>query len=100
LWIVFGVGAILLATYCAYRDVRIAARLMLALEGLSVLAILVLSGLIVAKVAAAIGLPVAPFIPSAEFTVLSFAGFEGAATLGEKVMNPRHNIYRSQSRER
>jgi amino acid transporter len=104
LWLVFGVGAIVLATYCAYRDMRIAARLMLALEGLSVLAILVLSGVIVAKIAPAIGLPAAPFIPSAEFggwsgvgyglvfTVLSFAGFEGATTLGEEVMNPRRSI--------
>jgi amino acid transporter len=41
--VVIGVGAILLATYCAYRDMRIAARLMLALEALSILAILVLS---------------------------------------------------------
>ena len=48
-WAVFGAGAILLATYAAYRDMRIAARLILALEGVSVLAILVLRGLIVAK---------------------------------------------------
>jgi amino acid transporter len=103
LWVVIGVGAILSATYCAYRDMRIVAWLILALEGLSVLAILVLSSIIVAKVAPATGLPVAPFIPSAEFgwsgigyglvfTVLSFAGFEGAATLGEEVVNPRRNI--------
>jgi len=77
---------------------------MLALEGLSVLAILVLSGVIVAKVAPTTGLPVAPFIPSAEFdgwsgigyglvfTILSFAGFEGAATLSEEVINPRRSI--------
>ena len=32
LWVVFGVGAILFATHCAYRDMRIAAGLMLALE--------------------------------------------------------------------
>jgi amino acid transporter len=50
------------------------------------------------------GLPVPPFMPSAEFrgcsavgycsvfTVLSFAGFEGAATLGEEVVNPRRSI--------
>ena len=45
-WAVSGAGAILLATYAAYRDIRVAARLILALEGVSVLAILVLSGLI------------------------------------------------------
>ena len=48
-WAVFDAGAVLLATYAAYRDMRIAARLILALEGVSVLAILVLSGLIVTK---------------------------------------------------
>ena len=56
-WVVIGVGAILLATYAAYRDMRIAARLMLSLEGLSVLAILVLSCIIIAKVAVETGLP-------------------------------------------
>jgi amino acid transporter len=104
LWIVFAVAAILAAACCAYRDTRIAAQLILALEGLSVLAILTLSCVIVAKVARTAGLPVAPFMPSAEFhgwsgvsyglvfTILSFAGFEGAATLGEEVMDPRRNI--------
>jgi len=105
LWLASSVWAILAATYCcACRDMRIAARLMLVLEGLSVLAILALSCIIVAKVARATGLPVAPFMPSAEFggwsgvgyalvfTVLSFAGFEGAATLSEEVTNPRRSI--------
>jgi amino acid transporter len=104
LWVVISVGAVLLATYCAYRDMRIAARLMLALEGLSILAILVLSCVILGKHALARGLPVTPFMPEGRFdgwsgigyglvfTILSFAGFEGAATLGEEVMNPRRNI--------
>ena len=103
-WVVFGVGAILLAACCAYRDMRIAAQLMLALEGLSVLGILALSFMIVAEIARTTGLPSAPFAPSPEFdgwsgvgyglvfTVLSFAGFEGAATLGEEVVNPRRGI--------
>jgi amino acid transporter len=71
---------------------------------LSVLAILVLSCIIVAEVALEAGLAVAPFMPAAEFdgwsgagyglvfAVLSFAGFEGAATLGEEVTNPRRSI--------
>ena len=104
LWVIVGVGATLAATYCACRDMRVTARVMLALEGLSVLAILGLSCIIVSKVALETGLPVAPFAPSAEFdgwsgvgyglvfTVLSFAGFEGATTLGEEVTNPRRSI--------
>ena len=107
LWVVIGVEAILLAAYCAYRDMRIAARLMLALESLSVLAVLGLSCVIVDKLAFATGLPVAPLLPEAKFdgwsgvgyglvfTILSFAGFEGAATLGEEVMNPRRNTDRN-----
>ncbi|MGC2203380.1 MAG: hypothetical protein WA633_24960, partial [Stellaceae bacterium] len=59
LWVIVGIGAILAAAYCAYRDMRVAARLMLAFEGLSVLAILALSSIIVARVALATGLPVA-----------------------------------------
>jgi amino acid transporter len=104
LWVIVGIGATLAATYCACRDMRVTARVMLALEGLSVLAILGLSCIIVSKVALETGLPVAPFAPSAEFdgwsgvgyglvfTVLSFAGFEGATTLGEEVTNPRRSI--------
>jgi amino acid transporter len=103
-WIVFSTAAIAAATYCAHRDMRIAGRLMLVLEGLSVSAVLALSCIIVFNAAAASTLPVAPFIPAAEFhgwsgvgsglvfAVLSFAGFEGAATLGEELTHPRRSI--------
>jgi amino acid transporter len=104
-WLAFCAWAIFAATYCcACREMRIDARLMLVLEGLSVLVILVLSCIIVGKVAVTTGLPVAPFMPSAKFdgwsgvgnglvlTVLSFAGFEGAATLREEVISPRRRI--------
>jgi amino acid transporter len=78
--------------------------LILVLEGLSVLAILALSWFIIGRVSKATGLPIAPFLPSADFdrwsgigfglvfTVLSFAGFEGAATLWEEVRNPLRSI--------
>jgi amino acid transporter len=96
LWILCGAAPILAAIYCAYRDICIAAGLMLALEGLSVLAIVVVGRIIVAKVAPATGLPLASFTPSAEFnkwsgigyalvfTVLSFAGLKA----------PRHRAKR------
>jgi amino acid transporter len=103
LWIVVGVGTILLAAYCAFRDMKLAARLMLSLEGLSVLAIILLSMIILAKVVGTTGLSVEPFVPSningwsgvgygLVFAVLSFAGFEGAATLGEETTNPYRSI--------
>lgn len=93
----------LLAIWFAYTDMKLAARLMLALEGLSVLAILVLGLLVIARRAAEGGLSAAPFIPAPDsgwsgvgyglvYAVLSFAGFEAAATLGEETENPRRNI--------
>jgi amino acid transporter len=97
-----GVLTLLIAIYCVIHDMRFAARLMLLLEGLSMLAITVLSIVILTKAGA--GLSAAPFRPAADFggwsgigyglvfCVLSFAGFEGAATLGEEALEPRRNI--------
>ena len=104
LWIVVSVGAIVLAGYCAFQDMKLAARLMLWLEGLSVLAIVLLSVIILAKVAGTPGLSVQPFTPSADFNgwsgigyglvfaILSFAGFEGADNPGEETTNPYRSI--------
>jgi amino acid transporter len=104
LWVVVAALAVLLAILLAYRDMRLAARLMLALEGLSVLAILVLVAAILAGLGRAGALSAAPFHPAPEFggwsgvgfgmvfAVLSFAGFEGAATLGEETRDPRRAI--------
>ena len=103
LWFASSVVGLLLASYCAYRDVRLAGRLMLVLETLSVVAIIFLSLAILAKVAGIGRLTVAPFIPGSDthwsgvghalvFCVLSFAGFEAAATLGEETKNPHRNI--------
>jgi len=68
------------------------------------LAILALALLILAKIAARHALSLRPFAPSPAhhgwagvgygivFAVLSFAGFEGAATLGEETNRPRRNV--------
>jgi amino acid transporter len=103
LWTVHGTFAILLATFLAYRDMRLATRLMLVLETISVLAIVVLGGIILTEVSAKGGLSLAPFMPdkgagwsgvgyALVFAVLSFAGFEGAATLGEEAARPDRAI--------
>jgi amino acid transporter len=103
LWFVSSVLGLLLAALCAYRDMRLASRLMLVLEAFSVAAIIFLALVIVGKLAGTEGLSVAPFIPTTEtrwsgvgyalvFCVLSFAGFEAAATLGEEIQNPHRNI--------
>jgi amino acid transporter len=103
LWVVHGTFALLLAAFLAYRDMRLATRLMFVLEALSVLAIIILGVLILVEVGAKTGLPAAPLMPDKGagwagiglglvFAVLSFAGFEGAATLGEEAARPERAI--------
>jgi amino acid transporter len=102
-WVVDSLMAIALAMVLAYRNMRLAARLMLGLEAVSVFAIVVLGVLVLHRVGATSGLSAAPFVPDAGlgwsgvgyavvFAVLSFAGFEGAATLGEETGNPNRAI--------
>ena len=103
LWVVVSVAAIVLAVVLAYRNMQLAARLMLALEVVSVLAIIVLGLIVLSAVGAKGGLSATPFVPDPQFgwsgvgyalvfAVLSFAGFEGAATLGEETSNPNRAI--------
>jgi amino acid transporter len=103
LWIAASLLTILLAVLLAYRDMRLAARLMLALEAISILAIVALGVLVLHAVGKHGGLTAAPFVPGARFgwsgvgyamvfAVLSFAGFEGAATLGEETGDPNRAI--------
>src|SRR5215831_16589938 len=104
LWLAFSLAGLILAGFCAHRDVKLAGRLMFLLEGISVLAILFLSVVVLIRVGVTQGLSAAPFIPAPGFKawsgigyaivfcVLSFAGFEGAATLGEETQNPQRNI--------
>ncbi len=101
LWLAVSVLALVLSIVLAWCDMRLAARLMLALEGLSVLAILVLGVLVLRD--ATTELSLAPFVPAEGpgwsgvgyamvFAVLSFAGFEGATTLAEETADPRRTI--------
>ncbi len=103
LWIASSIAAIAVAIVLAYRDMRLAARLMLGLEAISVFAIVVLGVIVLHTVGKTGGLSAAPFVPdpgfgwsgvgyAMVFAVLSFAGFEGAATLGEETGNPNRAI--------
>lgn len=103
LWFTSSAVGLLLAGVCAYRDVKLAGRMMLVLEALSVAAIVFLSLVILRKLAATGKLSIAPLIPTRGihwsgvgyalvFCVLSFAGFEAAATLGEETRNPQRSI--------
>jgi len=99
-WVLHGTLAILLGMVLTARDMKLATRLMLVLEAASVLAIVVLGIVILVAAAKTSGLPLAPFIPDKQFgwsgvgyalvfAILSFAGFESGATLGEEAANPR-----------
>ena len=104
LWIPVGAASMLVAWWFAYRDMRLAGRLMLALEAAAVAGILFLCICILRKVHPQAAEMRASFTPSANFnswiglgfgmvfSILSFAGFEGAATLGEETVNPRRSI--------
>jgi amino acid transporter len=103
-WLAVSGVAMLLAWWLAYRDMRLAGRLMLGLEAVAVAGILALCVAILVQVRPGIEATAASFRPSAEFNgwsglgfamvfcILSFGGFEGAATLGEETHNPRRNI--------
>jgi amino acid transporter len=104
LWLVIGCAAMVVAWALAYRDMRLAGRLMLALEGLAVAGILALCVGILHQVHPGLDRTLTSFRPAADFggwsglgfgmvfSILCFAGFEGAATLGEETVNPRRNI--------
>jgi amino acid transporter len=103
-WIVIAAAAILMGWWLGVRDMRLAGRLMLALEALAVSAVVVLCVIILLRVRPSMAETAATFRPSAAFngwkglgfgmvfSILSFAGFEGAATLGEETHNPHRNI--------
>jgi len=99
LWLPLSLAGILVALWMACRDTRVAARLMLALEGISVFAILFITFRILTRVP----LSTVPLRPDGFhhwagvgygtiYAILSFAGFEGAATLGEETKNTKQAI--------
>jgi len=99
-------AAILAGACLAWRDVRLAGRLMLAMEAISVTAILILAATILTTLPHS-AWSWAPFSGHSApagwggigfalvFAVLSFAGFEGAATLGEEARHPHRTIPRA-----
>src|ERR1700681_4381022 len=103
-WLVIGVVALLVAWWLAYQDMRLAGRVVLALEALAVVAIIFLCIAILRKVHPGGERLAASFRPAGAFngwvglgfgmvfSMLSFSGFEGAATLGEETINPRRAI--------
>jgi len=103
-WIVVGGASMLLAWWLAYRDMRLASRLMLTLEAAAIIGIVALCIIILRQVHPGLESAVSSWRPAASFggwtglgfgmvfSILCFAGFEGAATLAEETINPRRNI--------
>jgi amino acid transporter len=111
LWLLISVAAAVLGFVLATADVRFIARALLAIEGVSVVLILVLSAVVLVKVAAnghTLGSATGGSISSSPFTsgtvgigvlasasvlgFFSFAGFEASASLGEETARPRRYI--------
>ncbi|MDQ6606288.1 MAG: APC family permease [Actinomycetota bacterium] len=110
-YVVIAVIAAVLIAVLAYGDIRVATRSLLGIEGISVLLILILMVVIVAKLIGGSsphgqsitvdafkipgGVSFSAVASAAVFGFLSFAGFEGAAALGEETNNPRREIPRA-----
>ena len=104
LWLAIGAASMISGWWLAYRDMRLSGWLMLGLEAAAVVMIVALCIGILRQVHPPAAETAATLRPSAQFngwtglsygmvySVLCFAGFEGAATLGEETVNPRRNI--------
>ena len=111
-WIWIALVSAALITVIAAGDIRVATRSLLTMEGISVTLIVILVVVIFVRLIAGSGpeghhgsLSDAFSLPSGTsldaiatasvFGFLSFAGFEGAASLGEETAEPRRNIPRA-----
>lgn len=110
-WVVIALVAAVVLALLAYGDIRQATRSLLGIEAVSVFLIVVVLVVIVAKLVGgsapdgqtitldAFKLPGGTSLDAvgvaAVFGFLSFAGFEGAASLGEETDNPRREIPRA-----
>jgi amino acid transporter len=111
-WIWIALVAAAIIGVVAYGDVRVAARALLSLEGISIVLIVILVVVIVVRLIGgsspsghaasfvdAFKLPSGTSLDAvataAVFGFLSFAGFEGAAALGEETDEPGRNIPRA-----
>jgi amino acid transporter len=104
LWYVPALVTAALVWVLGTRDISLSTRTTLVIEGLSILIIVILAVVILAK-GGDHGLTTQPFTLgtggvsavglASVFAFLSFAGFEGAATLGEETANPTRSIPRA-----
>lgn len=107
-WVIISLVAAAFLWFFAYNDIRAVTRGLLSLEFISVTLVAVLIVIIYVKVIGGSapngqGFTLKPFVPASGTTIgavafasvfglLSFGGFEGAASLGEETDNPRRNV--------
>jgi amino acid transporter len=107
-WVVISLVAAVLIAVFAYNDIRAVTRSLLGIEAISVGLVTILIVVIFVKVIGGSApngqdFTLKPFIPESGTTIgaiafasvfglLSFGGFEGAASLGEETNNPRRNV--------
>ena len=110
-YIVIALVAAVLVAVLAFGDIRVITRSLLGIEGVSVTLIVILMVVIVVKLIGGAapnhqsvtldafsipgGVTFSAVASAAVFGFLSFAGFEGAASLGEETANPRREIPRA-----
>lgn len=108
---IFTVLALVVVWWFATRPARGGTRTMLTIEGVTVLLIVIVAIVVLARLTSGsapggLGIDMSVFtIPAGSdassiflgivFGFLSFAGFEGAATLGEETANPRRDVPRA-----
>jgi amino acid transporter len=103
-WAPAALACLIAVAYTGTRPARTSMHAMLIIEGLSVAAIIVLACIILGR-GGAHGISLAPFTLghtsamglgfATVFALLSFAGFEGAATLGAESVDPKRTIPRA-----
>jgi amino acid transporter len=110
-WVFIALGAAVLIGLLAYGDIKVTTRALLSMEAVSVTLIIILMVVIFAKLIGGTapghgdissdvfsrpaGVGADAFGLGAVLAFLSFAGFEGAAALGEETSNPRREIPRA-----
>ncbi|MFC9239996.1 APC family permease [Streptomyces decoyicus] len=109
-WITVALAAAVGVSILNSRDTRLTARTLLAMEGVGIVALLVLTAVILGRTATGTAplhrtFDLSAFAPHGNgfgaimaatvFAFLSWAGFEACASLGEETDNPRRNIPRA-----
>jgi amino acid transporter len=92
-----------IAWFCAYRDVRLSSRISLITEGISMAIIVIVTAIVVIKHGTIIdakqldisSMSFGGVTTALALSVLSFVGFESAATLAQEARDPRKSVPRS-----